>query len=132
VTIGREVGVDIEHINRHLTHDVAARFFAPSEVTDLKSLPADEQRRVFFDYWTLKEAYIKARGFGLALPLGDFAFKLHPPHPPSITFEPSLDDDPTTWQFLQGWPTPHHRLGLAVRREGSDLPVRIREVVPPA
>lgn len=126
VTIGREVGVDVEHINRHLTHDVAGRFFAPSEVSDLRSLAADDQKRVFFDYWTLKEAYIKARGFGLALPLGDFAFKLDPPRPPSIAFEPTLKDDPASWQFLQDWPTPQHRLGLAVRREGADLPVRIR------
>jgi 4'-phosphopantetheinyl transferase len=132
VTIGREVGVDVEHINRHLTHDVAGRYFAPGEVTDLKRLPPEEQQRVFFDYWTLKEAYIKARGFGLALPLGDFAFKLNPPRAPEITFEPSLEDDPATWQFLQEWPTPQHRLGLAVRRDGDDLPVRIREVVPPA
>lgn len=132
VTIGREVGVDVEYIGRQVLHDIAGRHFAPAEVTDLKRLPAEEQRRVFFDYWTLKEAYIKARGFGLALPLGDFAFKLNPPHTPAITFAPSLDDDPSTWQFLQGWPTPQHRLGLAIRREGNDLPVRIREVIPPA
>lgn len=131
VTIGREVGVDVEHIGRHLHHDVAGRHFAPSEVTALRRLPEEEQRTVFFDYWTLKESYIKARGFGLALPLGDFAFTLNPPHPPSITFEPSLEDDPASWQFLQDWPTPQHRLALAVRREGRDLPVRVRDVVPP-
>lgn len=132
VTIGREVGVDVEHTGRRLTHDVAGRHFAPREVTELRQLPDDEQHRVFFDYWTLKEAYIKARGFGLALPLGDFAFTLNPPHAPVITFEPALEDDPASWQFLQEWPTPHHRLALAVRRDGPDLPVRIREVVPPA
>ena len=131
VTIGREVGVDVEHIGRHLTHDVAGRHFAPGEVADLRRLPEAEQPKVFFDYWTLKESYIKARGFGLALPLGDFAFKLNPPGPPTITFEPALEDDPRTWQFLQAWPTPQHRLALAVRREGHDLPVRIREIVPP-
>lgn len=130
VTIGREVGVDVEHAGRRLTHDVAARFFAPAEVAHLQALPEDEQARVFFDYWTLKEAYIKARGFGLALPLGDFAFHLSPDRAPAITFEPSLPDDPATWQFEQGWPTPHHRLGLAIRRTGADLPVRIRTVVP--
>jgi 4'-phosphopantetheinyl transferase len=130
VTVGREVGVDVEQIGRHLTHDVAGRFFAPKEVTDLRALPDVDQRRVFFDYWTLKEAYIKARGFGLALPLKDFAFTLNPPSAPTIGFEPALEDDPATWQFLQDWPTPHHRLGLAVRREGADLPVRIRFVVP--
>jgi 4'-phosphopantetheinyl transferase len=131
VTIGREVGVDVEHVGRRLEHDIASRFFAPAEVSDLHSLPDDQQRRVFFDYWTLKEAYIKARGFGLALPLGDFAFKLKPPGPPAIAFEPSLEDDPATWQFLQHWPTPQHRLALAIRRDGHDLPVRIRDVVPP-
>ena len=130
VTIGREVGVDVEQVHRRLSHDIVGRFFAPAEVTDLRRLPLAEQERVFFDYWTLKEAYIKARGFGLALPLGDFAFKLEPPAAPTIAFEPSLEDDPATWQFLQDWPTPQHRLGLAVRREGADLPVRIRFVVP--
>ena len=130
MTIGREVGVDVEHVGRRLTQDVAARFFAPQEVADLHAMPADEQPRAFFDYWTLKEAYIKARGFGLALPLGDFAFRLAPPDNPTITFEPSMKDDPGTWQFMQDWPTPQHRLGLAVRRTGDDLPVRIREVVP--
>lgn len=132
VTIGREVGVDVEHVGRNLTHDIAGRHFAPSEVADLRSLPDDEQRTVFYDYWTLKESYIKARGFGLALPLGDFAFKLNPPSHPTISFEPALEDDPATWQFRQEWPTPTHRLALAVRRDGQDLPVRIREVVPPA
>jgi 4'-phosphopantetheinyl transferase len=130
VTIGREVGVDVEHIQRRLTRDVAGRFFAPSEVNHLKALAEDEQARAFFDYWTLKEAYIKARGFGLALPLADFAFTLSPPAPPQIAFEPALEDDPATWQFAQDWPTPVHRLALAVRREGHDLPVRIRTVVP--
>ena len=130
VTIGRDVGVDVEHVGRRLTQDVAARFFAPAEVAHLQSLPDDEQQRVFFDYWTMKEAYIKARGFGLALPLGDFAFRFLPDGPPSIAFEPGMKDDPATWQFIQDWPTPAHRLGLAIRRTGDDLPVRMRHVVP--
>ena len=130
VTIGREVGVDVEHVGRRLTQDIAERFFAPPEVTHLKSLPGHEQERVFFDYWTMKEAYIKARGFGLALPLGDFAFHFSPDRHPTITFEPGMQDDPSTWQFLQDWPTPTHRLGLAVRRSGEDLSVRMRHVVP--
>ena len=129
ITIGREVGVDVEHIQRRVTHDVAGRFFAPREVNHLKMLAEDEQQRVFFDYWTLKEAYIKARGFGLALPLADFAFTLAPQAPPQIAFEPALQDDPDTWQFTQDWPTPHHRLAVAVRRKGADLPVRIRKFV---
>lgn len=130
VTVGREVGVDVESIAREVTHDVAGRFFAPREVADLHSLPADDQPRAFFDYWTLKEAYIKARGMGLALPLADFAFCLRPALLPTISFEPAMEDDPATWQFFQSSPTATHRLGLAVRRTGPDLPIRLREVVP--
>jgi 4'-phosphopantetheinyl transferase len=130
VTVGREVGIDVENLNRSVTHDIAGRFFAPREAADLRSLPDGEQSRAFFDYWTLKEAYIKARGFGLALPLSDFAFCLRPPAQPTITFEPTLQDDPSSWQFYQASPTPVHRLGLAVRRNGQDLPIRLRAVVP--
>ena len=130
VTIGREVGVDVEHVGRRLTRDVPARFFAPREVADLHAVPEPERHKIFFDYWTLKEAYIKARGFGLALPLADFAFRLSSSSPPEISFEPALPDDPATWQFAQAWPTPMHRLGLAVRRSGPDLAIRIRQVTP--
>jgi 4'-phosphopantetheinyl transferase len=126
----RDVGVDVECVDRALTHDVADRFFAPAEVVALRALPTMDQARVFFDYWTLKEAYIKARGMGLALPLRHFAFRLRPPAAPTIAFDPEIDDDADTWQFAQAWPTERHRLGLAVRRAGDDLDVRIADVVP--
>jgi 4'-phosphopantetheinyl transferase len=126
-----DVGVDVEFIGRQLTHDVADRFFAPSEVADLRRLDPDEQARAFYDYWTLKEAYIKARGMGLALPLARFAFSLRPPALPSIRFDPEIEDDAATWQFAQSWPTAQHRLGLAVRRPpGRDLEIRIEAAVP--
>lgn len=131
VTGTTDVGVDVEDISRRLTHDIADRFFAPREVADLRALSATEQARVFFDYWTLKEAYIKARGMGLALPLAHFAFLLRPPALPTISFDPEIDDDPETWQFAQSWPTEQHRLALAVRRPpGRDLEVRIQAMVP--
>src|SRR5688500_20182222 len=98
----------------------------------MRELPEYEQHNAFFEYWTLKEAYLKARGLGLALPLADFAFRLAPPAPPQLTFQPSLKDDAATWQFHQEGPPPRHRRGLAVRRDGADLPVRIRYTVPPA
>lgn len=131
VTGTMDVGVDVEFVQRRLTHDIADRFFAPREVAALRALDEADQARVFFDYWTLKEAYIKARGMGLALPLAHFAFQLRPPAPPTIAFDPEIDDDPATWQFAQGWPTPDHRLAVAVRRRpGRDVEFRIDAVVP--
>lgn len=128
ITATPDIGVDVEAVTRHLSHDIAERFFAPREVTDLRTLSPDDQRRVFFDYWTLKEAYIKARGMGLALPLAHFAFSLRPPALPTISFDPEIPDEPGSWQFAQAWPSPDHRLGLAVRRgTGPDLDIRYED-----
>jgi 4'-phosphopantetheinyl transferase len=132
VAHGHRVGVDVEDARRVVREDVAGRFFAAAEVADLRALPAAAQARVFFDYWTLKEAYIKARGMGLAIPLGDFAFALRPPAAPTIAFVEGFDDDPARWQFWQAWPTDHHRLGLALERPGADLDVRLRTLAPEA
>ena len=122
---GHRVGVDVERISRPVLDDLPERHFAPDEVRDLRRLPAADQARAFFDYWTLKEAYIKARGLGLALPLDQFAFTLHPTAPPTVRFAPGFDDDVRRWQFWQAWATPDHRLALAVERDGADLPVRL-------
>jgi 4'-phosphopantetheinyl transferase len=131
VSIGREVGVDVEFVGRRIIHDdIPERFFSAREVADLRALPIDAQSTVFFDYWTLKESYIKARGLGLALPLGQFTFLLNGDQPPTIEFAPELPDDPATWQFAQYWPTTEHRMAVAVRRRGPDLPIVVSDVVP--
>ena len=48
---------------------LARRFFTLSEVQQLDELPAGEQLSAFFRIWTGKEAYLKACGAGLSLPL---------------------------------------------------------------
>ena len=128
VTVGRDVGLDVENVHRQLTHQVPERFFSPQEVADLRALPQEDQALVFFDYWTLKESYIKARGLGLALPLGQFTFLRRPGLAPIICFAPELHDDPATWQFAQFWPTRDHRMAVAVRRVGEDLPIDVTAV----
>lgn len=131
VTATSDVGVDVEWVERRLTHDVAERFFAPREVADLRARTPRDQARVFFDYWTLKEAYIKARGMGLALPLAHFAFTLAPGRSPTIAFDPEIDDVADTWQFFQAWPTEAHRLAVAARRTPErELAIRLEEWVP--
>lgn len=69
----REVGVDIEKIRPELECEaMASRFFSPAEATALKSLPVSVRPQAFFAIWTRKEAFIKAKGGGLAIPLADF------------------------------------------------------------
>ena len=76
VTSDRAIGVDVEHIRRDLTEGIAERYFAPAEVRALRSLSPEQQPAAFFSCWTRKEAYIKARGEGLSLPLSDFEVPL--------------------------------------------------------
>jgi len=128
VTVGREVGIDVEHIGRTVTFEVPERFFSPREVADLRALPHIQQKTAFFDYWTLKESYIKARGLGLALPLRHFTFLRAADRDPEIVFAPELPDDAASWQFRQFWPTDEHRMAVAVRRHGENLPIHVEHV----
>jgi 4'-phosphopantetheinyl transferase len=125
-----DVGVDVEWINRRTggVH-LARRFFSQAEVADLLRVPERRQRDAFFDYWTLKEAYVKARGKGLAIPLGQFSFKLAEGEQPSITFGPELADTPECWQFGQLMPSAEHKLAVAVDRgTGPDVQIHYRRV----
>jgi 4'-phosphopantetheinyl transferase len=128
----REVGVDVEDTERSgETVGIADSFFSRSEVAALRALPEGRRRARFFDYWTLKEAYIKARGMGLSLPLDQFSFLLDDGPPIRIAFDPRLDDDAATWQFAQVDLSPEHRTAVAVRRgSGPDLRLVVRETVP--
>jgi 4'-phosphopantetheinyl transferase len=85
VTRGREVGVDIQLIDARFAADqIPERFFSPREVAQLRGLPLDQQTAAFFRCWTRKEAYIKARGMGLSLPLDSFDVSLRPDDPPAL------------------------------------------------
>jgi 4'-phosphopantetheinyl transferase len=134
----REVGVDVEDIRRAgYTVEIADRYFSPDEVRELRSWPAERQGERFFDYWTLKEAYIKARGLGLQIPLDQFTIQLRGfrqddrvAHRIGIAFGPGIDDDPRSWQLTSLDLTPTHRVAVAVRRYDADLELRVFQTVP--
>jgi len=123
-----EIGVDVEDASRAIGLELARRFFSADEADALEALPEDERAARFFEYWTLKEAYIKARGMGLSLPLDGFSMQLAAGRPPGIRFATTIDDAAGTWQFAQFRPTPRHHLAVAVRRRGGDRAIRLREL----
>ncbi len=132
VALDTDVGADVEHAGRPgQTVELAESFFSPVEVAALRALPVERQRERFFDFWTLKESYIKARGAGLSLPLEQFAFHLEPGRPPRISFDPRMQDVPEAWQFVQVRLSPEHPAAVAVRRaRGLPLSVRCQRCVP--
>ena len=72
-----DLGVDVEKIRRlEDLAQIAQRFFCPEEVRELLSLPPPQRKEVFFRCWSRKEAYIKATGDGLAIPLDSFRVTL--------------------------------------------------------
>jgi 4'-phosphopantetheinyl transferase len=97
------VGVDVEKADERRTDPgIWRHYFAPAEVAALTALPPEARTERFFTYWTLKEAYIKARGLGVSIPLHDFWFHVEEHGAPvSIAFAPELADDPGRWRFAQ-------------------------------
>ena len=120
VTRDADVGIDVEALSRPTPGlDVAERFFSPEEYRMLRQAPASQQHELFFAIWTLKEAYIKARGMGLSLPLDQFAFDLHHLEIRGVHFRENLNDSPERWQFDVQRAEPGHILAFAVRRHGA-------------
>ncbi len=77
VAIDRDVGVDIEFIDNSMpAEEVAKRFFSAKEIAALEALPQSLRLGGFFNCWARKEAYIKARGMGLSIPLDSFDVSL--------------------------------------------------------
>ena len=86
---------------RLTTREIAHRFFAPSEAAYLESVDQDQKETEFLKLWTLKEAFIKARGLGFAIPLNSFEIELVPGQPPCVSFVNGIHGKESDWQFLQ-------------------------------
>jgi 4'-phosphopantetheinyl transferase len=96
-----EVGIDVELDDGDFSKDlIAERCFSPTETASLRALPQDLQPRAFLTCWTRKEAFIKARGDGLNLPLDSFDVTLTPWQPAALTRTAWSSDEPTEWSLL--------------------------------
>ena len=92
IAAGREVGVDIEYIRPGVEiESIAQRFFAPSENAVIRALTGRQQRETFYNCWTRKEAFLKARGDGMTCPLDQFEVSVAPGVPAALI---STHDDP--------------------------------------
>lgn len=123
--VGRHesTGVDIEaeEPGRRI-RKIAHRHFAKAEVSQLLSLPDEAMIHRFYELWTLKESYIKARGKGLALALQDFEFEFDDEVVKFREHQP-MDASQPTWQFWQLQTDKQFHLALACQ-PGDSEPIR--------
>ncbi len=128
----RPIGVDVESLQRTSCHpDIARRFFAPSEADFLDRFDGDRKRREFLRLWTLKEAFIKALGKGLSIPLDSFAVALSSDHSTRVTFTSGDYGKGADWHFLQMCVGGSFHIAVAVSMpETKELTAQFSRIIP--
>ena len=115
------IGVDIESSDKpRRVVRIAQRFFSGQEVADLLALNQSRRLHRFYQLWTLKEAYIKACGLGLAIPLQQFSYSFPAAGQVEIKFEDARQDDASQWQVWQFDVPGNYQLSLAVKSISGD------------
>jgi 4'-phosphopantetheinyl transferase len=114
---GPPVGVDVEFIRTDIaSEEIAVRYFAPQEVAELRALPPEQRPEAFFLGWTRKEAYIKALGDGLQIPLASFCVSLTPSEPATLE-----SADSSRWTLRNLSPGPGYAGALVAEGKNWNL-----------
>jgi len=123
------VGVDVENVWRHrVSCEIADRFFSAAEAATLRMASPDELQVRFFEYWTLKESYVKARGAGLSIPLDQFSFTFPSGAHIGLEMDGALGDTPARWRLWQFRPSAEHLVSVCAERAWDRL--NVRRVIP--
>jgi 4'-phosphopantetheinyl transferase len=126
VTRGREIGVDVELIRADVPcFEIAGVSFSLAESATLRSLPESLRSAGFYNCWTRKEAYVKARGEGLSFPLQQFDVSLAPGAAAKLLRVGDDDNDVDRWTLQEIPVGENYVAALAV--EGSNLNVMCRD-----
>ena len=120
ITIVAQIGIDIENLERksHLL-ELAKRYFAEGEFINLISLPKDLMIEGFYNCWTRKEAFIKAIGDGLSLPLNTFEVTLTPDE--ETRFLKIAGENVEEWSLINIEPHSEYVGAIAVNRKSNEL-----------
>jgi 4'-phosphopantetheinyl transferase len=121
-----DIGVDVECSDKSRRLEaIAGRYFSSKECKSLLEMPKEQQQSRFYDLWTLKEAYIKACGLGLAIPLQHFSYSFSDIGKLAIEFDAQREDDIKAWRFWQPLIDADYKLALAARVNEPELEYNI-------
>ena len=124
VTRERNIGVDVERIRTDMElENIAIHNFSKIEISELMALPLEQRIAGFFNCWTRKEAYIKAHGLGLSLPLDSFDVSLIPDQPANLRATRPNPQEAVRWTMRSLDVAPNYAGALAV--EGLGLVFRL-------
>jgi len=116
VTLNQEIGIDVEYLPKlEKKLHIAQHLFSALEIKQLLELPIAKQNKRFADLWTLKEAYIKACGKGLFIPLDQFSFCFSQTGKVSISFTTEIREHTQLCQFWQIHPNTSYKVSLALK-----------------
>jgi 4'-phosphopantetheinyl transferase len=112
----REIGIDVEAVRSFdEAEDIAARFFSRRESEAYRALPPADKPLGFFNCWTRKEAFVKALGEGLSMPLDRFDVSLAPGEPAQILRVESTPGERSGWRLDSFSPLPGFVAAVASR-----------------
>jgi len=120
----REVGVDVEPLDRRIGSSTAASVLSEGEWQCYSETQEEQKPEVFIKYWVLKEAYLKAIGKGLSLPLTDFSFEFDKAGKPQLSSTNTEEDQVKDWLFFEFQPAPGYAAAAAIGGE-VDQPVAV-------
>jgi len=131
VSLDKKIGCDIENLSRKISiKAIAQRYFSATEFDALMALSPALQTRRFFEYWTLKEAFVKATGMGISQGLGSFNFTISKAKTAQFNDNIQLDFSPScTEQDNQHWvssliyPDQKHCIALCVKTNNLTKPL---------
>lgn len=116
-----DCGIDVETARAPQSDAFVRHVLAPAEQRAVLALSGTARARLFLRYWTLKEAYVKARGMGMSIPIEQCEFALTRP-PRLISHPPDPHPYPDDWWLFQWAPTGRHVLAVAVRPGEASSP----------
>lgn len=129
LALSTDLGIDIEQIDSNVsTEAVAKRFFSRSEFEALQSVPLEQRTIAFFSTWTRKEAYLKARGEGIANRLRNFSISIDPEQIPLLLTDSMDPSAALRWRLYDLEITPGYAAALAA--EGSTHQIHVTSWTP--